>query len=574
VFAHRTLLTTGLLSVLLLPAMLPAQRTLHIDDFDAEIVVLRSGGLVVTERITARFEGQWNGIYRSIPIRYETPQKLNYTLQLEVEGATDDTGARLRNEVETERGYRKVKIWVPGAKDATRTVVLRYRVANGLRFFEEHDELYWNVTGNDWDVPIGHARARVLLPAEATGLRATAYTGAYGARGTDAAVQLLANSVEIEAQQGLGFREGLTAVVGWNPGVVSRPTAVARTASVLRGNLIFLLPLLALAFMWRVWNRHGRDPARRAIAPAYEPPKDLTPAEVGALIDHRPDLHDITATVVDLAVRGYLIIEERTDKVLGIFSSTGYSFKLIRKRDDWGQLRAHEHRLLQALFEHGDEVEDDDLKNKFYQDLPGIKDSVLNQLIGVGHYKRRPDRVVSQYIVVAGLAAIAVGGLGIYLNNQWGIDSAVAPIMASAMTAFIIGVFAFIMPSRTALGTRTLEQVLGFEEFLRRVESDRFERVIKTPEMFEKFLPYAMALKVDRNWCRAFADIYREPPRWYTGSHHGHFHLNSFSNSLTRMTAATGAVMTAAPRSSSGSSGFGGGGFSGGGFGGGGGGGF
>ncbi|HSL70832.1 MAG TPA: DUF2207 domain-containing protein [Longimicrobiales bacterium] len=572
-FARRIPLTIGLLCVLLLPAVLPAQRALHIERFDAEIVVLRNGGLVVTERITARFEGQWNGIYRSIPIRYETPQKLNYTLQLDVEGATDDAGVQLRHELETQRGYRKVKIWVPGAQNATRTVVLRYRVANGLRFFEEHDELYWNVTGNDWDVPIAQASARILLPAEATGLRATAYTGAYGARGTDATVQIVGNSVEIESQP-LAFREGLTAVVGWNPGVVSRPTAVARTASVLRGNLIFLLPLLALAIMWRIWNRHGRDPARRAIAPAYEPPQDLTPAEVGALIDHKPDLHDITATVVDLAVRGYLIIEERTDKVLGLFSSTGYTFKLIRSRADWGELRAHERRLLEAMFEAGDEVEDDDLKNKFYKDLPGIRDSVLNQLIDVGHYKRRPDRVVSQYIVLAGFAAIAVGGLGIFLNNQWGIDSPTAPIIASVMTAFIVGVFAFVMPSRTALGTRTLEHVLGFEEFLRRVESDRFERVIKTPEMFEKFLPYAMALKVDRNWCRAFADIYREPPRWYAGSSHGHFHLNSFSSSLSRMTAATGAVMTAAPRSNSGSSGFGGGGFSGGGFGGGGGGGF
>ncbi len=561
-----------LFALLLLPLQAAAQRTLSIERFHAQILVLPSGELRVTENITARFQGVWNGIYRTIPVRYETAQRLNYTLQLKIVSATDSAGQPLRYEQESENGYRKIKIWVPNATDATHTVVLQYRVPNGLRFFDEHDELYWNITGDAWDVPIENASAQIVLPAQAQGVRATAYTGAYGSRAQEADIQIAGNGVDVTARGILGFHEGLTAVVGWNPGLIARPSTADKAGSLLRSNLIFLVPLLALFIMWRVWRKHGKDPERRAIAPAYEPPDNMTPAEVGTLVDHKPDLHDITATLVDLAVRGYLVIEERTDKVLGLFSSTGYGFQLKKPRSEWNQLRPHERKMLDAVFESGDHVEDDDLKNRFYKDLPKIRNSLLDQLVERGHYKRRPDSVLGIYIGIAVASAMVVFGLGLLLNKWSGIDTPVAPIIAGLATAIIMVGFALVMPARTASGARALEQVLGFEEFLRRVESDRFERVIKTPEMFEKFLPYAMALKVDKNWCRAFKDIYREPPNWYAGRYDT-FSIYAFNSSLHRMTASTGAAMTAAPRSSSSSSGFSGG-SSGGGFGGGGGGGF
>jgi uncharacterized membrane protein YgcG len=277
---------------------------------------------------------------------------------------------------------------------------------------------------------------------------------------------------------------------------------------------------------------------------------------------------------VDLAVRGFLVIEERTDKVLGLFSSTGYTFQLKKPRTEWVNLRPHEQRMLEAVFDRGERVEDDDLKNRFYKDLPKIKNSLVDQLVEAGHYKRRPDTVLGLHIFLSIAGALAVLGIGILLNKYWGIESPAGPIVAAVLTGLGLGAFAVVMPARTVFGTRTLEQVLGFEDFLRRVESDRFERIIKTPEMFEKYLPYAMALKVDRNWCGAFKDIYREPPSWYHGRYDT-FSIYALNSSLQRMTTTTGAAMTAAPRSSSGSSGFSsGGGFSGGGFGGGGGGGF
>jgi uncharacterized membrane protein len=148
-----------------------------------------------------------------------------------------------------------------------------------------------------------------------------------------------------------------------------------------------------------------------------------------------------------------------------------------------------------------------------------------------------------------------------------------AAVIAGIASALIVAAFGWFMPSRTARGTRELENILGFQEFLSRVDSDRMNRVIKTPEMFEKFLPFAMALGVEATWAKAFEGIYSQPPQWYTGSGGIHtFNPGSFTNNLTRMSATAASVMASAPRGSGGS-GFSGG-SSGGGFGGGGGGGF
>jgi uncharacterized membrane protein len=147
-------------------------------------------------------------------------------------------------------------------------------------------------------------------------------------------------------------------------------------------------------------------------------------------------------------------------------------------------------------------------------------------------------------------------------------------VIAAILTAAVICIFGWFMPARTLTGARTFEKVLGFEQFLERVESDRLERIVKTPEMFEKFLPYAMALRCEKKWVAAFAGIAMQPPQWYSGPYGNGFVPYIFVNDLNMMSAHAGSVMASAPRSSSGGSGFGGGGFSGGGFGGGGGGGW
>ncbi|MGH7674856.1 MAG: DUF2207 domain-containing protein, partial [Gemmatimonadales bacterium] len=308
-------LTSLLLAALWCPAA-AAQRTLAIERFEATIQVERNAGIRVTESIVARFTGSWNGIYRTIPVTYRTPQGLNWTLGLELESATDGEGRPLRVEASRERHYVKYKIWVPGAENATRTVVLRYRATNGLRFFEEHDELYWNVTGDEWDVPIGAATARIELPPGTDGVRAIAFNGAYGSTAQDATVETSGTTVRIAMPHALGFHEGLTAVVGWNKGVVAEPPATARVAGVVGSNWPLAIPVPAFLLAFLVWRRRGKDPRRRPITVQYEPLPGLTPGEAGTLLDNAADLRDVTATLVDLAVRGYLRFEERDDRKL------------------------------------------------------------------------------------------------------------------------------------------------------------------------------------------------------------------------------------------------------------------
>ncbi len=556
-----------------------AARSLAIERFDAEVVVARDATIEVTETIRARFAGAWNGLYRTIPVVYGTPQGFGYRLFLRPLGVTDGAGRPLRYHASSERHYRKFKIWIPDAQDAARTVVFRYRVANALRFFADHDELYWNVTGDEWDVPIEAASARIRLPAGVTGLRTLAFTGSYGSRAQDADVQTLSDGVHIAMRRPLAFHEGLTAVVGWSKGAVEEPGLLARALLFLRANWLFTVPLAVFALMLRLWYMRGRDPRLRPIVPRYQPPDGLSPAETGTLVDNRADLRDITATLVDLAVRGFLVIEERDrEGLLGLWSSK--DFTLRRQKAQPGDLKPHERAVLDGIFSgRGDAVELSDLKNEFYQELPGIRDRIFGALVGRGYYARRPDQVRTTYWVLAAIVGVAAFLAGALAANG-GVDILGAPpitiVVAGALSAAVVFVFGWVMPARTAAGAQALEGVLGFEEFLARVESDRIARVEKTPEMFEKFLPFAMALGVEHQWARAFEGICQKPPDWYRGASVSDFRPGLFADRLGGMSRSAAAVMASTPRSAGGSGfgGGGGGGFSGGGFGGGGGGGF
>jgi uncharacterized membrane protein YgcG len=550
-----------------------AQRTLAVERFDAAIAVNLDGSVDVTETITAKFVGSWNGIYRTVPVEYHTPQGFNWTLHLELRGATAADGQALKVEKEREHHYIKYKIWIPGAQDATRTFTLRYRAKNGLRFFDDHDELYWNVTGDEWDVPVGIASARITLPQGATGVRATAFNGVYGAAARDAEVTVEGTAVRVTMSRSLGFREGLTAVVGWDKGLVAEPTTSDRALGFLASNWPLGLPLLVLAGMFALWRRVGRDPETLPVAVRYEPADSLTPAEAGTLLDESADMRDITATMVDLAVRGHLRIEERDEKVLlGLMNKKEYVFHRLTPASGGVPLQRHESLVLDGLFDGGaNEVRLSELDNEFYRHLGRIKDSIQNRLVDRGFYRSRPDKVKGRWIAGAAVLGAVIGFGGSVIAA--GLDMTPLPwVIAGIGSGLVMLAFSWIMPARTVEGARALERVRGFEEFLRRVEGERFERLVKTPEMFERFLPFAMAFGVERKWAKAFQDIYRDPPQWYVGHSSGPFNMNGFTSRLSDMSSRASSAMSSSPRSSGGS-GFSGG-SSGGGSGGGGGGGF
>lgn len=566
-------LLTFLAVVLSAPA---AVRSLVIQNFDAQIEISPRGTIEVTEIIEARFSGEnWHGIYRTIPVEYTTPQGFNYTLFLEPLSVTDDDGHRLKYETRRVGRYLKFKIYVPQADDSTRTVILRYRVLDALRFFEDHDELYWNVTGDEWEVPIEAASARISLPAGVAGLHALAYIGAIGSRAQNAQIAIKDNVVEIRTTHPLSFREGLTAVVGWDKGFVHEPGASEKVLLFLHSNWPLFLPVAVFFIMFWLWWTRARDPERGSITVQYEPPDKLTPAECGTLVDNEAAMRDITATLVDLAVKGYLTIEQKDEsKLLGLMHDKEYVFHLKKPAAEWTGARPHEREMLSALFEDGarDSVKLSELQNHFYTRLPVIRDRIFDALMADGYYLHRPDIVRQAYVG----AGFVIGVLLVVFSGALGAATGVAQLtwtIAGIATGAVICGVGWFMPARTRTGAQTLERVLGFEDFLGRVESDRIERIEKTPELFEKYLPYAMALHVEKKWVQAFAGIAMQPPQWYQGPYGAGFLPYLFVNDLNVMSSHAGSAMASSPRSSGGS-GFGGGGFSGGGFGGGGGGGF
>ena len=371
----------------------------------------------------------------------------------------------------------------------------------------------------------------------------------------------------------------MTISMAWAPGVVARPTSYVTTVRFFGANWIFLLPIFTLVGMYRLWNARGRDPARLAITPQYKPPDGMTPAEIGTLIDNDPDMCDITASIVDLAVRGYLKIEEREHTgVVGWLKGNTYSFELLKESEEWSELTPHERKLLSGMFEGapGNVVNQYDLEHEFYKHIAAIRDGIFNRLLILGYYYRRPDEVWKSYLMI-GFATMVWLGWGLrYLGASFDLFyfPPTVGIMAAVLTALPVAGFGLFMPARTIKGARQLEHVLGFQEFLDRVEADHFRRMIDSPEMFERYLPHAMALQVEKKWARAFDDLYKEPPDWYSGPSGHHFRPTLFVSGLGSMSHRVGSAMTSQPRSSGGSGFGGGGGFSGGGFGGGGGGGF
>jgi uncharacterized membrane protein len=560
----RPLLLIIVISAFFFPAASAlSTRELRIENFHSETIVMPDGSIDVTETIQAHFiGGPWHGLYREIPVEYVTPQGLNYSLFLDVKRVADGDGQALKYESSRERHYRKLKIYVPDADNSTHNISIEYTVSDALRFFDDHDELYWNVTGDEWDIPIQSASARIILPEGTANIRAD--------------VDIAGNGVEVRTREPLRFHEGLTVAVAFDKGFVREPTAVDKAVLFFRSNWPLGIPIVAFLAMFYLWWTRGRDPRLRPITAQYEPPDQLTPGEAGTLVDNSADMRDITASIVDLAVRGYIVIEEhQKDRMLGLMHEKDYNFIVQKDRGTWATLKPHEQALLEGLFTAGtvgESVSMSSLENHFYTTLPEIKSDIFSSLITHGYYARRPDSVRSAYIG----AGVVIGFLVAFGGARIAASQGTAPltfIIAGLATGLFICAFGWFMPAHTEQGTRALEGVLGFEDFLVHVESDRFNRMIKTPEMFEKFLPFAMALGVEKNWSRAFQGIMTQPPQWYRGSYGPNFYPIMFTNDLSYMSSRASSVMTSAPRSSGGS-GFGGGGSSGGGFGGGGGGGF
>jgi hypothetical protein len=365
---------------------------------------------------------------------------------------------------------------------------------------------------------------------------------------------------------------------------------------------------IAIYLFWVAWTR--ADPQQDSISVQYEPPNNLTPGECGALVDNAVALRCVTATITDLSVQGYLTIEQKeiTDEV---GNHTDYIFHLTKPLTELGKLKPHEREVMTSLFmstnplfilslavkdlEHahvasGNKVLDS-LGNKmvgsmlsrvgakakeasdqyqamsgtsegvlesvalsdlqqaqFSMRLPRIRNAIFNRLVSEGYYASRPDWIRIKYGFYGVLLGLLMAVAGRFLASMTKIEP-LALIGIGAFTGAIVLGFGFYLPARTRVGTQLLAKVLGFREFLVRVEKDQIERLEKTPELFEKYLPYAMALAVENDWTQTFGKITVPPPKWYQGSRDGFLPMH-LTNDLNQMSVQAAGASASSPRSS------------------------
>jgi uncharacterized membrane protein YgcG len=542
------------------------------------------GSLDVLEQITFRFTGSWQGIVRDLSLRHNTAQGRAAKLEVSGISAKDMSGQPLRLQEESKNhGWtRGLRIWIPNAVNAKRTILIRYRVANAIRFFlpgskeGDLDELYWNVTGNEWDMSIDSVRASVVLPDSVTPTREAAYANAQTPAAAN--IETEGNEVYFTLANHLPPHSGMTIGVGWPAGSIS-PRTIDRGgnfAGLVRRSPM-LIPFIVFFVAFMKWLTRGRDPEEESVEVQFEPVDGASPAELGTLIDNTADLRDITSTLVDLAVRGFVRIEETAQsRILGLGEHAEYIIHIVKKHAEWIGLKPHEIRYLGALSSASPfdpfTVLVSQMRTTFPKALPRIRDGIFDSLVSRGYYRERPDVVRKKWIAAATIiASIGYGlaRLGEYM--RWETFAPDTFVAAGVVSGIIVLAFGLIMPARTADGVRARAAALGFKEFLDRVESDHYKKTPMSPEMFERFLPYAIAFGVEGKWAKAFEGIYRNQPTWYTSSS-GDYSALGFSNSMTHLSSSAATHMSWGLGSAH--SGSGGGGFSGGGSGGGGGSGF
>jgi Predicted membrane protein (DUF2207) len=570
------LLPAFLLLLLFLPSPSLAEDFI-IRSFRSDIEVRVDASLRVFETIEVTFLRPRHGLYRDIPFRYTDELGKESTTPLRIVSVTDPTGGAWKYKVDRSGGFLRVRIGDPGRFVEGRQVyVIAYIVENAILFFPDHDELYWNVTGNEWPVAIESASATATVSAGGGPLkiRTRGYTGPRGSREEACTVTPVVNGASFTATREFRPGEGMTIVLGWEKGVVHPGSAWKATFFRLNlpENWVFLAPLFSLGYMLTRWYRKGKDPSTGdPLVVAYAPPEEngrpLLPAEIGVLIDERLDPKDITASVIDLAVKKHITIEEK--KTPGVlFHKTDY---LLRKTEGPGaELLPFERLLMERLFrDPGQEVSVSGMKLDFYKHLDDLKKAAFEGLERMKCFASNPLRVTTTYRYAGFFIALGGSALALFAGKLgWGGSAAAVP--AAVLSGVIVFLFSSRMPVKTLTGVKALGRVKGFEEFLTRAEKDRLERM-KDANLFEKYLPYAIALGVSERWADAFEGIYQETPGWFV-SEGGvdTFRPAAFHHSLGNALSSMSTAMYSSPRSSG--SGFSGGGGSGGGGGGGGGG--
>ena len=560
-----------LLLVSILIAVLSANSALaqgfenwEISSFHSGIQVNADSTLIITEQIVADFTNEaHHGIFRAIPIKYKDEFGNKMTIRFKLISVTDEDGNDWWQETTYEGDNVKIKTGDPDrylSWPVTFNIKYEVNLLDKITQFEDHDEIYWNVTGHEWPVPILQTSATVHLPKgiPQAEVDTICFAGYLGTTAQNCRSNIEKNRANFSTGT-LNFAEGLTIAVSIPKGFIVEPTLSQKIIWFLQDNWGLALPIITFLVLYFLWFTRGKDPQtnRDTVMPRYKPPKNMTPSELGTLIDERADMRDITSAIVDLAIRGYLKISEKSS-----------DFTFIKLKDYKGDntLKQHEKTIMKAIFNGIDKRKLSELTNKFYRDLPQIKKDIYKQLKDDGLFPSNPENVRNFYYTIGGGILFALFFLPLAMFFS------IATNVGIAASAIIILIFARYMPAKTKKGVDAFYEAKGLEEYIDTAEKDRIKFQEKE-NIFEELLPFAMTLGIADKWTKAFEGIYKNASSWYEGSGDGQFSTGYFLGRINRMTNKMNTTFTSAPRSaSSGGSGFSSGGFSGGGFGGGGGG--
>jgi len=575
-----------------------AQSPERILRYAVEITIEQDASIVVTETIDYDFgSSERHGIFRDIPTRLQYDDTYDRIYPLEVLSVSGSPGTPVQYVTEdADGGKTRIRIGDPDRTiTGEHTYVIAYRMTGAMNGFPDHDELYWNAIGSDWAVPIDRATASVTAPGPIEGI--ACYAGPFGSNLT-CERSAAAGQVATFGQRSLDAYNALTVVVGLPKSVVAEPEPILEERRTLRrafstsrpvlGALAVLLLVVVGGFGRLAW-RTGRD--RRfagsqvdvlmgatggtpeQAVPLFEgdatgpvefaPPDGVRPGQIGTLMDETANPLDVTATVIDLAVRKYLVIEEIPKK--GWFGKPDW--KLTKLNDPDRDLLEYERELLDGLFEDGNEVKLSSLRKRFVSRLHDVQAALYRDAVAKGWFSARPDQVRQRWVAIG--VGVLAAGIGLEFAAMAWTRLAVLPL-AVILGGLLLMAGARRMPRRTAKGTGMVRRVRGFRTVIETAEMN-LARFAERENLFIRYLPYAIVFGLTEKWARAFEALGEPAPdtSWYVSQNA--FAYGGFSEAMDGFTVTTAGTIASTP-SGSGGSGFGGGGSSGGGGGGGGGG--
>ncbi len=527
----------------------------HIENYKVFVTIKDDSSAFFEENIKVNFHTYRHGIYRYIPLKWYNyriyPKLLSVKSSINGENFIKEKYKKWEN-----GNWLYIRI---GDKNKTIKGIKYYRIIYKIKNAVINNIFYWNIIGTGWKVPIKNSKIAIYFPENipSDNIKYACFKGIYGKR-VKFKCNFEDNILSIN-NVSLKPHEAITVKVVFPPNFIKPISKFKQFLWWFSENFGFFIPILVFIGVLILWINFGKDESKGSIVVQYTPPKDYTPAEVGTLIDDRVDSKDIVATIVDLAVRGFIKIRKEVEE--GIFFTKKNKFIFEKTLKDASKLKNHEKILYSGLFKKGKIVDINDLKKSFYKDAEKFKERLYEYLSNKEHlYTINPQKLRKIFLV----SGVLFVWLGIVLNNLLQRSDILAGF---AISGFILALFSMIMPQKSHKGTLIYRKILGFKEFLSKVEKDRLKRLAEDdPDIFNKMLPFAIAFGVEKKWAKKFEGISIQPPSWFIGFHSsGHFSTDNFVDTLQ---SDISSLSTAIGRSSGSSSG----GFSGGGAGGGGGG--